>query len=113
MASRKSRRGTRLRIGRRWFAVAVLVLVGLLYYRPLHDYFASRAQRAERLTEVRKLEREQAILERKVRQASSSAALAAQERLLGYVHSGEHLFIVKDIQQWRRRQTGSRHGRSR
>ena len=43
---RKSRRGVRLLVGRRWFAVAVLVLVGLLYYRPLHDYFASRAQRA-------------------------------------------------------------------
>jgi len=112
MASRNSRRGARLLIGRRWFAVAVLVLVGLLYYRPLHDYFASRAQRAERLAEVQKLAREQATLERKVRQASSPAALAAQERLLGYVHYGEHLFIVKDIQQWRRRQNGSRRGHS-
>jgi cell division protein FtsB len=112
MASRKSSRGARLLIGRRWFAVAVLVLVGLLYYRPLHDYFASRAQQAQRVTEVKKLEREQAILERKVRQASSSTALAAQERLLGYVHWGEHLFIVKDTQQWRRRQNGSRRGHS-
>jgi cell division protein FtsB len=113
MAARKSRRGTRLLVGRRWFAVAVLALVGLLYYRPLHEYFASSAQQAQRVAEVKKLEHEQAILERKVRQASSSAALAAQERLLGYVHYGEHLFIVKDIQQWRRRQNGSRRGRSR
>jgi cell division protein FtsB len=111
MASAKSRRARSLP-GRRWFAVAVLVLVGLLYYRPLHDYFASRAQRSQRVTEVKKLEREQAILERKVRQASSAAALDAQERLLDYVHYGEHLFIVKDIQQWRRRQNGSRRGHS-
>ncbi len=62
MASAKSRRGARLLIGRRWFAVAVLVLVGLLYYRPLHDYFASRAQRAERLAEVAKLTRQHAVL---------------------------------------------------
>ena len=103
-----SRRGGRLLIGRRWFAVAVLVLVGLLYYRPLHDYFSSRSQRAERLAEVVKLEREQAALERKVRQASSAAALTAQERLLGYIRPGEHLFIVRNIQQWRRRQNHSR-----
>ena len=98
-------------MGRRWFAVAVLVLVGLLYYRPLHDYFSSRAQRAERLAEVVKLERQQAVIERKLRQASSPAALAAEERLLGYIRPGEHLFLVKDIPQWRRRQNASRHGR--
>jgi cell division protein FtsB len=108
MASAKSRRRARSLLGRRWVAVGILVLVGLLYYRPLHDYFASRAQRAERLGEVRKLERQQAALERKVRHASSWAALTAQERLLGYISPGEHLFIVKDIQQWRRRQNGSR-----
>jgi type II secretory pathway component PulJ len=99
-------------LGRRWFAVAVLVLVGLLYYRPLHDYVASRTQRTERLSQVAKLEREQAVLERKLRQASSAAALAAQERLLGYVHPGDHLYIVKNIEQWRHRQNGSRRGRS-
>ena len=95
---------------RRVFAVAVLVLVGLLYYRPLHDYFASRAQHAERVVEVRKLAHEQAAWERKVREASSQAALAAQERLLNYIRPGEHLFIVKNIAQWRRRQDASRRG---
>ena len=108
MASRKSRRGARLLVGRRWFAVAVLVLVGLLYYRPLHDYVSSRAQRAARLGEVVKLEHQQAVLERKLRAALSPAALAAEERLLGYIRPGEHLFLVKDISRWRRRQNGSR-----
>ena len=108
----KARPKARSLLNRRWFAVAVLVLVGLLYYRPLHEYFTSRAQRAERLAEVVKLEREQAVLERRLREASSAAALAAQERLLGYVHPGDHLFIVKDIPQWRRRQNASRRGHS-
>jgi cell division protein FtsB len=112
MASPKSRRKARTLLGRRSFAVAVLVLVGLLYYRPLHDYVAARAQRGARLAEVVKLEREQATLERKLRNASSAAALSAQERLLGYVHQGDHLFIVKDIPQWRRRQNASRRGHS-
>jgi cell division protein FtsB len=95
---------------RRAFAFAVLVLVGLLYYRPLHDYFGSRAERAARVAELAKLDRQQAAWERKLREASSPAAVAAQERLLGYVRPGEHLFIMKDIPQWRRRHNASRRG---
>jgi cell division protein FtsB len=113
MAAAKKKRRRRARVGgpiaRRWFAVAALVLVGLLYYRPLHDYFDARSQRAVRQAVVRKLQREQAALQKRLRQASSDAALAAEARTLGYVRPGEHLFIVKDIPQWLRRQHASRH----
>ena len=110
MAARKKRR-RRLGgpIARRWFALGALVLVGLLYYRPLHDYVAARSQHAAQLTAVRKLQRKQASLEQRLRHASSDAALAAAARTLGYVRPGEHLFIVKDIPQWRRRQHGGSH----
>jgi len=110
MAARKKRR-PRLGgpIARRWFAMGALVLVGLLYYRPLHDYFTARTERAVQLTAVRKLQREQVALEKRLRHASSDAALAAEARTLGYIRPGEHLFIVKDIPQWRRGQHGSRH----
>ena len=115
MAARKKRR--RLLggpVARRWFAAGALVLVGLLYYRPLHDYFQSRSQRAVAAGEVRQLQQEQAILEQRVQQASSLAAEAAQARTLGYIRPGEHLYIVKDIPQWRRRQrAGNRHAASR
>jgi cell division protein FtsB len=114
MAARKKRRR---RIGgpvaRRWFAVGALVLVGLLYYRPLHDYLDARSQRAVRVEAVRKLQREQAVLEKRLQHASSLAALTAEARTLGYLRPGEHLFIVKDIPQWRRRQHASRHAASR
>jgi cell division protein FtsB len=110
MAARKKRRRTLGGpIARRWFAVAALVLVGLLYYRPLHDYVDARSQRAVRVAAVQKLRREQAGLERRLRRASSDAALEAAARTLGYLRPGEHLFIVKDIPQWRRRQHGGRH----
>jgi cell division protein FtsB len=114
MAGRKKRR-RRLGgpIARRWFAMGALVLVGLLYYRPLHDYLDARSQRAVRVAEVRKLQKEQAALELRLKHASSLAALAAEARTLGYVRQGEHLFIVKDIPQWRRRQHSSRHAASR
>ena len=113
--ARKARRRRRLGgpVARRWFAVGALVLVGLLYYRPLHDYFDARSQRAVRIAEVRRLEKQQASLERRLRHASSDAALAAEARTLGYIRPGEHYFIVKDIPQWRRRQHGGSHAASR
>jgi cell division protein FtsB len=109
MAARKKRRRLGGPIARRWFAMGALVLVGLLYYRPLHDYFTARTEQSAQLTAVRKLQREQAALQKRLRHASSDAALAAEARTLGYIRPGEHLFIVKDIPQWRRRQHASRH----
>jgi cell division protein FtsB len=110
MAWQKAKRGIRGRIARRWFAVGVLVLVGLLYYRPLHDYLDARGQRAVRMATVHKLAQKQAALERRLRAASSPAVLALEARALGYIRPGEHLFIVKNIPQWRRRQNASRRG---
>jgi cell division protein FtsB len=114
MATRKKRRR---RIGgpitRRWFAVGALMLVGLLYYRPLHDFVQARSQRAVRVAEVRQLQKERAALERRLRRASSLTVLTQEARSLGYIRPGEHLFIVKDIPQWRRGQHGSRHAASR
>jgi cell division protein FtsB len=114
MAAARKKRRRRLgeRVVRRWFAVGALVLVGLLYYRPLHDYLDARSQRAVRVAAVRQLQKEQASLERRLRHASSLAALAAEARTLGYVRPGEHLFIVKDIPKWRR-QHASGHAPSR
>ena len=114
MAARKKRR-RRLGgpVARRWFAAGALVLVGLLYYRPLHDYFGARSQRAVRVAAVRQLQRQQAALERRLRRASSLAVLSREARALGYIQSGERLFIVKNIPQWRRRQHGARHAASR
>ncbi|HJQ75563.1 MAG TPA: septum formation initiator family protein [Gaiellaceae bacterium] len=103
-ATKKRRRPLGGPIARRWFAVGALLLVGLLYYRPLHDYFDARSQQAVRVAAVHKLRREQATLERRLRRASSLTVLASEARSLGYIRPGEHLFIVKDIPQWRRKQ---------
>jgi cell division protein FtsB len=114
MPTRKKRRR---RIGgpiaRRWFAVGALMLVGLLYYRPLHDFVQARSQRAVRVAEVRQLQKERAALQQRLRRASSLTVLTQEARSLGYIRPGEHLFIVKDIPQWRRGQHGSRHAASR
>lgn len=110
-AQKTSRIGGRR--ARRWFAVAALVLVALLYYRPLHGYLDARSQQAARAAAVQKLQRQEIRLERKLREASSPAVLAREARSLGYIRPGEHLFIVKDIPQWLRRQNASRRGHRR
>jgi cell division protein FtsB len=114
MAAKKKRRR---RIGgpitRRWFAVGALVLVGLLYYRPLHDFADARSQRAVRVAAVRQLQKEHKTLEQRLKRASSLVVLVQQARALGYIRPGEHLFIVKGIPQWRRGQHGHSHAASR
>ncbi len=114
MPARKGRRRARSAGARRWLAVGALVLVALLYYRPLRTYLDVRAERAERVAEVRRLRTEQAALERRLRESSSLPVLVREARALGYVRKGEHLFIVKNIEQWRRRQrAGHAPGRDR
>jgi cell division protein FtsB len=112
-AKKKRRRRVGDPVARRWFAVGALLLVGLLYYRPLHDFVDARSQRAVRVAAVRQLEKEHRSLERRLRRASSSTVLVQEARALGYIRPGEHLFIVKDIPQWRRGQHGTRHAASR
>ncbi len=113
MPAKRPRRRLPARAARRWFAVAALVLVGLLYYRPLHDYLDARAHRAARVAAVRRLQAEEAFLERRLRRASSPAVIAQEARMLGYIRPGEHLFIVKDVPQWLQKRRRARNAASR
>jgi len=98
---------------RRWVALGALVLVALLYYRPLTAYVHAKAQLAQRHAVVRRLEREQTNLKARLGASTSVATIAREARALGYVRPGETLFIVKDIDAWRKRLRASLqpHGR--
>ncbi|HEY2073358.1 MAG TPA: septum formation initiator family protein [Gaiellaceae bacterium] len=98
---------------RRWVAIGVLVLVALLYYRPLTAYMHAKADLGQRRVVVSRLEREQANLKQRLGSSTSVGTLAREARALGYVRKGEHLFIVKDIDAWRKRLRASLqpHGR--
>jgi cell division protein FtsB len=101
------RRPPRSAVVRRWVAVGVLLLVGLLYYRPLRAYVDARGEEAQRAAAVQKLKAEHARLVRQLGTSTSLAALAREARALGYVKPNEHLFIVKGIQAWRQRERRS------
>jgi len=88
---------------RRWFAVGALVLVALLYFRPLKAYVDARGQLGQRRAVVHRLEREKTNLEARLGASTSVATIAREARALGYVRPGEHLYIVKNIDAWRKR----------
>src|SRR3954452_16960736 len=97
MASRNGRRPARSVLVRRYLAVGALVLVALLYYRPLKAYVDARGQLAEKHVAVRTLQIEKERLQHRLGSSTSNATLLREARALGYVRPGEHLFIVKGI----------------
>ena len=91
----------------RWLAVATILVVGLLYYRPLKSYLDTKASLEERAAQVRTLRAERDELARQVAESDTPEALARRARRLGLVKPGERLFIVKGIDEWRARQNGA------
>jgi cell division protein FtsB len=101
MAKRTRKRPPRSSLALRWLAVGALVLVGLLYYRPVRAYLDRSNTVAARQAQVDALAQRHAALERRLRYVGSQAAVAREARRLGYVKPGERLFIVKGIPAWR------------
>ena len=95
---------------RRWLAVAALMLVALLYYRPLRAYVDAQGQLSRHRAVVRRLETQKATLEQRLGSSTSLATLAREARALGFVKPGERLYIVKGIEQWRKRERASMMG---
>ena len=101
MPRAKGRRPARSAVVRRWLAVGALVLVGLLYYRPLKAYVDARGELAQKHHVVQGLKAERQRLRHRLGSSTSLDTLGREARALGYVRPGEHLFIVKGINEWR------------
>ena len=84
----------------RWLAVGAIVLVGLLYARPLRSYLGTKHELAQRAADVRALKAEKRELQHRLAEASTPEALQREARRLGLVRPGERLFIVKGITAW-------------
>ena len=98
---RRGRRPPPASLVRRWVALGGLVLVATLYVQPLRSYLDSHGTVAAQAAEVRALQREHAVLERRLAHGSTDTALLREARRLGYIKPGEHLFIVQGIDAWR------------
>jgi cell division protein FtsB len=94
------RKPARSSIFLRWLAVGAILLVALLYARPLRSYLSTKHQLAQRAADVRALEAEKRDLQHQLADASTPEALQREARRLGLVRPGERLFIVKGISSW-------------
>jgi len=94
----------------RWLAVGAIVLVGLLYARPLRSYLSTKHDLANRIADVKSLEAQKRELQRRLADASTPEALERQARRLGLVRPGERLFIVKGISAWVHSKANTRGG---
>ena len=104
------RRPPRSALVLRWLAVGGIVLVALLYYRPLRTYVEKRHEVAQRQAELSALRAASRLLEQRAADSGSVATVERQARRLGLVKPGERLFIVKGIAAWQRARSTIEHG---
>jgi cell division protein FtsB len=102
MAERASRRPPLGTLARRWLAVLLVVLIGYAYYHPLRSWLETRHELSSRRAEVAQLALEKRMLQDRLEFSASSDALSREARRLGFIRPGEHLFIVKGIQAWKK-----------
>jgi len=86
----------------RLLAIGAVLLVAFLYWRPLHAYVRTKHQLRTREEQVDALQAEKAQLQKKIALAGTPAELIEQARKLGYVKPNEQLFIVQNINTWRK-----------
>jgi cell division protein FtsB len=98
--AKRARKPPRSHFVLRWLAVGALVLLGLLYARPLRSYLNTKHDLAKRATDVRTLKADRRALQHRLAESTSSEALTRQARRLGLVRPGERLFIVKGVSAW-------------
>jgi cell division protein DivIC len=94
---------------RRALVVGAVVFVAFMYYRPLRTYVDTKRELRARASDVRALRAQKRRLQRQLHTAGTAQELARQARMqLSLVKPGEHLFIVKGIDAWRRAQRTAR-----
>jgi cell division protein FtsB len=102
MAAARSRRPPASTLAKRWLAVGMIGLIGYAYYHPLRSWIETRDELASRRGEVAQLAAQKRALLERVAASKRLDTVAHQARQLGYIRPGEHLFIVKGIQAWKK-----------
>lgn len=82
-------------------AVGGLILVCILYWKPIHSYEHTKAILRNRQAEVSRLQAEQRQLKERIATVGTGQELVREARRLGFVKPGEQLFIVRGIAAWR------------
>ena len=84
----------------RLLALGALVLVGVLYWKPIRSYEHTKAVLDRREAEVSRLEAQEKQLKARIATVGTGPDLVREARRLGFVKPGEQLFIVRGIEHW-------------
>jgi cell division protein FtsB len=87
----------------RLLAIAGLVVLTLLYWKPLRTYQHTRGVLDRRQANVARLQQQHRTLEHRLATVGTGDELIREARRLGLVKPGEQLFIVRGIAAWRGR----------
>jgi cell division protein FtsB len=83
-------------------AIGGLVVIALLYWKPLHAYEHTKSEVARRQAQVIQLSEQEQQLQTRLTNVGTGEELIREARQLGLVKPGEQLFIVRGIEQWRK-----------
>jgi cell division protein FtsB len=86
----------------RVLALGGVVVLALLYWKPLHSFLQTKHELEQRRAQVRGLVAERRRLQQQIAAVGSGATLVLEARRLDLVKPGERLFIVRGIDLWRR-----------
>ena len=84
----------------RLLAIGGILLLGFLYWKPIHTYMSTRQELQQRQLDVSTMRAQRRQLEAQLRSVDSGGTLVAEARRLGLVKPGERLFIVRGIGAW-------------
>jgi cell division protein FtsB len=85
----------------RLLAFGGVIVLALLYWKPLHSYMDTKHELEQRQQQVRGLAAERRRLQQQIAAVGSGSTLVLEARRLDLVKPGERLFIVRGIAAWR------------
>ncbi|HWB22346.1 MAG TPA: septum formation initiator family protein [Gaiellaceae bacterium] len=86
----------------RLLALGGLVLIAVLYWKPLHTYMHTKQQLQHRQAQVASLKEQKVQLQQRMASIADGDTLVREARRLGLVKPNERLFIVRGISTWRK-----------
>jgi cell division protein FtsB len=86
----------------RLLALGGLVLIAVLYWKPLHTYMHTKQELQHRQAQVATLKTQKVQLQQRMASIADGDTLVREARRLDLVRPNERLFIVSGITAWRK-----------
>jgi cell division protein FtsB len=86
----------------RLLALGGLVLIAVLYWKPLHTYMHTKQELENRQAQVASLKTQKVQLQQRMASIADGDTLVREARRLDLVRPNEKLFIVSGITAWRK-----------